>query len=125
MVLAVACGGALGAVARYTVEQALPTAAGGFPVATLLANALGSLLLGVLLGVAAARTTPALLGPFVGTGVLGGFTTYSTFALAVQDLLTRAAWDVAATYVGLTLVAGLGSAWLGLWAGRRAGRVGR
>ena len=76
--LLAALGGALGALARWGVAEALPASPGGWPWATLLVNLTGCLLLGVLLAVLAARSPePAWPRPFLAVGVLGGYTTYS------------------------------------------------
>jgi CrcB protein len=85
---AVAVGGVLGAEARYGLARLLPTPAGGFPVGTLVINATGCLLIGVLLVlvVEAGRGHP-LARPFLGVGVLGGYTTFSGYAVDAQRLL--------------------------------------
>lgn len=121
VLLAVATGGALGAAARYCLALAWPTPAGGFPWATLAANLLGCALLGALMQVLTARVAPhRLLRPFLGTGLLGGFTTFSTYAVETQDLLLAGRVPLAAGYVAGTLLGGLLAIHLGLWAaGRR------
>src|SRR3954463_13718444 len=80
--LAAAAGGVLGALARWGIGAALPHDAGSWPWATLLVNVTGCALIGVLLAVLLARF-PAhpWLRPFLATGVLGGYTTFSTFAV--------------------------------------------
>src|SRR4051794_22770193 len=77
---AISAGGACGALARYAVAEAWPHAAGGFPVSTLLVNVSGCLLIGVLM-VVVTEVAPErrLLRPFAGVGVLGGYTTFSTY----------------------------------------------
>ncbi len=85
--LLAALGGALGALARWGVAEALPRTDGGWPWATLLVNLTGCLLMGLLLGALAARDPePAWARPFLAVGVLGGFTTFSAFAVEVVDL---------------------------------------
>src|SRR3954470_6900608 len=80
--LLAALGGALGALSRWGVATVLPPSPGGWPWATLLVNLTGCLLIGVLLAVLLARFPDRpLLRPFLATGVLGGYTTYSTFAV--------------------------------------------
>jgi CrcB protein len=113
----VAAGGALGSIARYGIDVALPHGRSDLPVATLLINVTGSLLLGLLV---AARPHARWLRPFLGTGVLGGFTTFSAFSLETDRLLARTP-GVAAGYVALSLALGLGAAAVGL----RLGRAGR
>lgn len=115
----VALGGAGGTSARYLLTELLPTP--GFPFVTLLINVVGALLLGALVGLLGrlAVTRPVAsdgLRLLLGTGLLGGFTTYS--ALAVD---TVAAETVAMSllYSGATLVLGLAAAGLGLAVTRR------
>jgi CrcB protein len=115
LLLVVAAGGVLGSLARYGVAVALPHGSGELPVATLLVNAVGCLLLGVLV---AGWPNATWMRPFIGTGVLGGFTTFSAFALETDRLLDRAP-AVAALYVGLSLLLGLGAAAAGLRLGER------
>jgi CrcB protein len=89
--LAIALGGVVGAAARHGLELAWPTPASGFPWATFVTNAVGSLLLGALMVVVQeTRAAHPLLRPFAGVGVLGGFTTFSTYAVQVRDLLAGA-----------------------------------
>ncbi|MFC0628319.1 fluoride efflux transporter CrcB [Kribbella deserti] len=89
VVLAViAAGGAIGAVARYGLAHAMPHQAGTFPWATFATNVLGCLLMGALLAwLHRARPARPLLAAFAGTGVLGGFTTFSTYAVETRGLL--------------------------------------
>lgn len=86
LLLLVAAGGAFGALGRAGVAAILPASPGALPVATLAVNLLGCLLLGGLLAGRPGPRRQALLG----TGVLGGFTTFSTFAVDVDALLVRA-----------------------------------
>jgi fluoride exporter len=109
----VMAGGAIGAGARFLVGRAVGATA--FPYATLAVNVLGGLLMGVLAGLVARGDAPWRL--FLGTGVLGGFTTFSTFALDAVTLAERGAPMSALLYAGLSvagsvlaLVAGLGLA---------------
>ena len=115
LLLVVAAGGGIGAVARYGVEVALPYGRSDLPVSTLLVNVVGCLLLGVLV---AGWSHATWMRPFLGTGVLGGFTTFSTFALETDRLLDRAP-IVALLYVFLSLSLGLGAAAAGLRLGSR------
>ncbi|MCU0270065.1 MAG: CrcB family protein [Acidimicrobiales bacterium] len=119
LVAAVAAGGALGAPARYALSELLPRDAGELPVATLLANVVGSLLLGVVVIWLLERFRPTrYLRAFVGTGVLGAFTTMSTFAAEATLLVRDDAAVLAGVYVALTVVLGLGAARLGMTLGR-------
>jgi fluoride exporter len=117
--LVVALGGALGALARWAVGEALPSSPAGWPWATLAVNLTGCLLIGVLLG---RLRTASLLRPFLATGVLGGYTTYSTFAVDVVRLTDAAAWPVAAGYVVASVLGGLLAVVAGLVVGRTAVR---
>lgn len=120
--LAVALGGAVGSAARYGLAVAWPPNATGFPWVTLVTNLAGCALLGALMQViAAARTPHRLAQPFLGTGVLGGFTTFSTYAVETQALLTAHRPGLAAAYVLGTLVGALVAVRLGMWLARRSG----
>ena len=120
--LLAALGGALGALARWVVAEAVPSS-GGWPWATLLVNLTGCLLLGALLAVLATRSSePSWAHPFLGVGVLGGYTTYSAFAVEVVDLLDDGALALAVGYVLLSLLGGVAAVVLGADAVRRAVR---
>jgi fluoride exporter len=103
---AVALGGALGTLARYVLDRAIPAPAGHFPTATLIVNLSGSLLIGVLLPIAIAQAAQRpLLRPFLITGLLGGWTTYSALATNAATLLRAghamlALGDLSATVLG-------------------------
>ncbi|MFS0895203.1 fluoride efflux transporter FluC [Microbacterium sp. 179-I 3D3 NHS] len=111
-VLLVALGGTLGTAARLALALVLPDV-GGFPVAVLIANVLGALLIGVL---AARLPGSSDLRVMLGSGALGGFTTYSSFAVGTIGL--AASPSVAVGYVVGSLVLGLAAAALGLRWGR-------
>jgi fluoride exporter len=105
---AIAAGGTVGAEARYALAEALPHPAGAFPWATLLTNLSGSLLIGVLMAVLAARPrSPQLARPFLGVGILGGFTTFSAYAVDVREMFGHHEPGTAAAYLLLTLVGGV------------------
>jgi len=102
-----ALGGALGALARWAVAEAT-TASGGWPWATLLINLTGCFLLGVLLGVVGRRSPePPWVKPFLGVGVLGGYTTYSAFAVEVVELVDGGVLVLAAGYVLASVLGGV------------------
>jgi CrcB protein len=106
--LLVALGGALGALGRYAVDLAVQTQGIALPWATLAVNLLGCLLMGFLVSyVLAHPARHPLWRPFLGIGVLGGFTTFSAFAGDAVVLLETGAWGWAAAYVTATLVGGL------------------
>lgn len=103
---AVATGGALGTVTRYGLETAFPTDLRHFPWTTLWINLAGCLLLGVVLYIVFERRPPSrLLRPFLAIGVLGGFTTFSTFAVEVAQRAPDHA-RIAAAYLAVSLVGG-------------------
>lgn len=107
LVGAVAVGGAAGALARYGLGEAFPTALGSFPVTTLLVNVTGSFLLAVLVGILARRPGRGpLWRPLLGTGLLGGYTTFSTFAVEADRLVSTGHSGLAAAYLAGTLTAG-------------------
>jgi CrcB protein len=108
----VAIGGALGSVARYGVARLWPMAPGGFPVPTLTVNLLGSFAIGLFYIWITARGESGsdTLRLFWMTGVLGGFTTYSAFALE-SSLLGFS--PTGALYMAATVVGCLAAAWLG------------
>jgi fluoride exporter len=121
--VAAALGGALGALARWGVAEALSHEPGGWPWATLLVNLTGCLVLGLLLALAFVRHPDhRWLRPFLGTGVLGGYTTYSTFAVDVVQQAEAGAWGVAVAYVTLSVLGGIAAASLGVVAGRALAR---
>jgi CrcB protein len=119
----ISLGGALGALARYELSVALPAAPGGFPLATFLINVTGCLLIGVLMVLITERYRPhRLLRPFLGVGVLGGFTTFSAYAEEVRVLL-RPEWRlVGLGYLVGTVVAAILAVWVGMWAARVVAR---
>ena len=126
----VAAGGCAGTLVRAALERAWPASPGHLPVTTLALNVVGALALGLLLG-ALGEGRPRLRLA-LGTGVLGGLTTHSTFILESHRLLTSGGDGsnpvLGAAYLVGSMVAGLVAAGLGLWlAGRlrHPGRTGR
>ena len=111
--LLVFAGGSIGTAARLGVALWIPDA-GGFPVATLAVNVLGALLIGIL---AARLPQTTGLRVFLGTGVLGGFTTYSAFMTGAVELWADAPL-LAFVYAAASLVLGLAAAAAGLRLGR-------
>jgi len=109
MITLVAAGGAAGTLARWALTTALPPQH-GWPLATLTENLLGAFLLGLLLealvraGEESPRRRMIRLG--LGTGVLGGFTTFSTFALEVEKLLTTGSATQAISYFAISIIGG-------------------
>ncbi|MER6459156.1 fluoride efflux transporter CrcB [Streptomyces sp. NPDC001288] len=120
VVAVVAAGGAIGAVARYALALALPTATGGFPWATFWTNVIGCAVIGAFLvliteGLSAHR----LVRPFFGTGVLGGFTTFSTYTVDIQKLVDHGRPGTGLAYLAATLCAALAAVWCAATVTRR------
>jgi fluoride exporter len=116
---AIALGGALGAPARYGLAQLIHTAPGSFPWATFATNITGSFALGLVLALVLERFPPTrYLRPFVATGFLGAYTTYSTFAVETDLLFKDGHTAVALAYAAASVLAGLAAVWAGIWAAR-------
>lgn len=114
--------GAAGTGARYLMSTWLSRVAGpAFPWGTLAVNLLGSFLLGVVMeaGLAAGALPPALRLTLA-TGLLGGFTTYSSFNYETLQYLRSDSWLLASANVGATVLGCLAAGILGIWAGRLA-----
>ena len=110
----VALGGAIGAALRsLTNVSALRLFGPGFPVATLIVNVAGSFLMGVLV-VVLARKGGNHLAPFLMTGILGGFTTFSAFSLDALTLWERGQAASAFTYVAASVILSLAAIAAGL-----------
>ena len=119
ILIAIALGAALGAPARYGISQLIHVGSGSFPWATFATNISGSFVLGMFMALILERFPPTrYLRPFVATGFLGAYTTYSTFAVET-DLLVR--YDHAAigvAYAAASLAAGFAAVWTGIWIAR-------
>ncbi|WP_074788458.1 fluoride efflux transporter FluC [Austwickia chelonae] len=119
LLLGVGAGGCLGTAARASIAQAFPVLPGSFPWATLAVNLCGALALGFLLGRLALwpdRGAYRAVRLTVGTGFLGGFTTYSTFVVESLLLGAEARWGTALLYVVITLIGGTAAAAVGFLA---------
>jgi fluoride exporter len=117
---AIAAGGATGAAARYLIGQQWPTPAGAFPASTLAINVVGCALIGVLMVlIADVWGRQRLIRPFLGTGVLGGFTTFSTYAVDIQRLVAGAHAGTALLYLAVTPIGALLAVWTAATATRR------
>lgn len=116
----VALGGALGSCGRYGVSLILNTKSLGFPYATFVVNLLGSLLLGALLASSFWDGDKNIgFKLFLTTGLMGGFTTYSTFSFETMDLLRQGQMGMGMSYLFTTLFVCLLASWLGFWLGRQ------
>ncbi|MEU9989435.1 fluoride efflux transporter CrcB [Streptomyces sp. NPDC007971] len=120
----VAVGGSAGACARYAAALLWPTGAADFPWTTLCVNAVGCLVIGAFMVVITeAWTAPPLLRPFFGTGVLGGFTTFSTYCADIERLVREGRAAVALAYLALTVVAAMAAVTIGVVGARRVLRT--
>ena len=118
--VAVALGGVFGCCARYGVTQAVQLFYGkSFPLATLVINVSGCLAMGFLFYLTLERVSvsPSMRVAIL-TGVLGGFTTFSTFAMEALLLAEDGETGYAVSYILLSVFLGLGAAWLGAWCAR-------
>ena len=115
-ILWVALGGAIGAAARHGVNVGSARLLGtAFPWHTLAVNVLGCLAMGLLIGLMAQKlTVPADIRAFLTTGILGGFTTFSAFALDFALLVERKSLFAAGAYVGASVVMSLVAVFAGL-----------
>jgi len=112
-VLQVALGGAIGAAARYGVGVAL-FRPGAFPLGVLAVNIIGSFLIGLIV-VYLGQKMLAQLNPFLMTGILGGFTTFSAFSLEAYTLFERGEITQAAIYVALSVILSIAALVLGIF----------
>jgi fluoride exporter len=118
VLLAVAAGGALGSLARWALGEAFGGPPAGFPWATFIENVTGGFALGVLMVFVIDVWPPTrYVRPFLGVGVLGGYTTFSTYLLDTRTLLADDA-PLAAAYLFGTLAVGLVALWLGIFLAR-------
>lgn len=116
----VGVGGAIGGLLRWTATVIVAEPTGRFPWTTFAVNILGSFALGLLVvGVVGRRGAPAWVRPALGTGLLGGFTTFSAYAHAVDVLATGGHLMAAAAYLVASVVAGVAAAAAGVALGSR------
>lgn len=120
-ILLVAVGGAIGAVSRYVTGSAATRLMGAdWPYGTFFINITGSFLMGVLAGWLAFRGEGGVQWRlFIGTGVLGGFTTFSAFSLEAALMIERREFLPAAIYSLGSVALGLAGLFAGLWLSRR------
>lgn len=115
----ISLGGAVGALSRYGIGYAFPAPRTGFPWATFAINVAGCLLIGVLMVlVTDVWVGRRLVRPFLGVGVLGGFTTFSTYVVDVQRLVDSGAALTGLVYLVSTVMAALAAVYLGVTAAR-------
>ncbi|MGW3649592.1 fluoride efflux transporter CrcB [Streptomyces sp. NPDC000878] len=120
VVAVVAVGGAIGACARYGAALLWPAQTGGFPWTTFWVNVVGCAVIGVFMVVVTEIwAVHPLVRPFFGTGVLGGFTTFSTYAVDIQKLIDHGHPGTGLAYLAATLLAALTAVTLAATATRR------
>ena len=120
VVVVVALGGGAGAAARYAAALWWPTRSGGFPWTTFWVNVAGCAAMGVLMvAVTEVWEVHRLVRPFLGTGVLGGFTTFSTYAADIRGLLADGHPGTGLACLAATPLAALTAVWLASSAARR------
>jgi fluoride exporter len=126
MVIALGCGGVVGALARYSVSLALPGQTGRFPWGTFVINVSGSAVLGFLLILLIEQFPRGRLArPVIGTGVIGAYTTFSTFVVDAVLLARADKILTAVIYVLASVVFGLLAVWLGMVTARVILRIER
>jgi CrcB protein len=121
IVAVIAIGGALGASVRHLISEALPQASQGFPFGTFVVNVSGCLLIGLLMvSIVEVRRPHRLARPFLGVGLLGGYTTFSTYVVETVGLIQAGDPWTAFTYFGGTVVGALVAVQLGVLLARSA-----
>ncbi len=124
IVLALGCGGVVGALARYVMLLTLPITQGQFPWNTFIINVTGSAVLGFLLILLIEQFPKGRLArPFIGTGVIGAYTTFSTFEIDTLLLFRGHHLMTGVSYIIASLLSGLLAMWLGMSGARMAIRV--
>lgn len=124
VLLVIAAGGAVGSLARWSLGEAIPWSGRGFPWATFVENVSGAFALGVLMVFLLDVWPPHRYArPFVGVGVLGGYTTFSTYMLEARDLVAGGQVPTALAYLGGTLSVGLLAVWAGVALARLSVRL--
>ena len=117
ILIAIALGGALGSLLRYFVASAIQSpASAGFPWAIFLVNITGGFAMGVIVELSALKLqiTPEVRA-FLTVGILGGYTTFSTFSLDSVLLIQRGAYASAAAYIVGSTMLSIGALFAGLW----------
>lgn len=120
----VGLGGGIGSVLRHLLQSAVPVPPHGFPWGTFAVNVTGSLALGLLMVYILEVWPPRrYLRPFLCVGVIGGYTTFSTYVTEVRDLAAAGLWSRADAYALTSLVAGLSAVWCGIVVARLLART--
>ncbi len=118
-VIYIAAGGAVGAVGRFLVVSLVGSwahaAGSSFPFGTMVVNVLGSFILGALVELSALAWSPSPdVRAMIVVGMLGAFTTFSTFSLDVVTLMTRGAWGQVALYMGISVALSIVALYMGM-----------
>lgn len=117
----ISLGGVIGSTLRYGAGLLWPTAPGTFPTTTLVVNAVGCAVIGVFMVVITdVWAAHRLVRPFFGTGVLGGFTTFSTYAVDIRKLVDSGHPGTGMVYLATTAVTALAAVWAAATLTRRA-----
>ena len=121
ILLVVSVGGALGSLGRWGIGELLPWSGRGWPWATFVENISGAFALGVLIVFLLDVWPPTrYLRPFLSVGLLGGYTTFSTYMLEARDLLAAEQVGTAVAYLVGSVLTGLVAVWLGIGTSRYA-----
>jgi CrcB protein len=117
LLVAIAIGGGIGSLARHYLSSGIYAVTGtAFPYGILSVNVLGGLVMGIVVELGALKLNYGLeMRAFLTTGILGGFTTFSTFSLDAALLIERGDWGLAATYMVGSVVLSVGALFAGLW----------
>lgn len=120
MILSIAAGGALGAVARHFLSHRVALFAGhNFPYGTMTVNILGSFLMGMMITLFARKFSLSQeVQAFLTVGLLGGFTTFSAFSMETVLLIERNEMGQAALYVAASVLLAIGGLFAGIYLGR-------
>lgn len=116
-ILLIGLGGFLGSISRYGVHLLSQKWIDHLPSSTLAVNLVGSLLIGVLIGLSIRSDQPIFW--FIGVGFCGAFTTFSTFALEGVNFIKNDRWIVFIGYFSISVTAGLLACFLGIWIGSK------
>ena len=117
VLLAIAIGGGIGSLARHYLSTGIYSVTGsGFPYGILVVNVLGGLIMGIVVELGALKLNFSLeMRAFLTTGILGGFTTFSTFSLDAALLIERGDWLAAGAYMVGSVLLSVGALFAGLW----------
>jgi CrcB protein len=117
VLLAIAVGGAAGSLARHFLSSSIYGVTGSaFPYGILVVNVLGGLVMGIVVELGALKLNYSMeMRAFLTTGMLGGFTTFSTFSLDSALLIERGDWAGAAIYMIASVLLSVGALFAGLW----------